>query len=326
MSLLTAVLTASFVILSSASDATDAYILDSSIDPCEEAGQYQIKNKILSLLEKPANLPKNPKWPKDPLEDDHTPEFDKLLALPEDQRWRQIGLMKAFNPAYFQDTLQKEIRDNMLCNLKRMECMSIDDIATPMSSLNGQRAWYAMYDALPDSQKPAVNSQIQQLRQQVIEPMMSAYYRMVVRPSKDFVESLVPAGYPYDPIPSMPSDTEGDWNVQGKYPGAGTASLPTPNGPAYRSNRKATYSLVQMADKSRQRCNDMSTEAKKIMCHLDYGVVMTKIARGMKKRGELPELTTSEGDSLLASLDQIDAKVTAMKQVHRTACMSAKDI
>lgn len=209
--------------------------------------------------------------------------------------------------------------------------MSIDDISTPIESIKGVRAWWALYDAMPDQSKQQTNYVLTEMRKQLIEPMLFNYYKVAVEPSKMLVESRVPAGYPFDPIPSMPSSVEGDWDVKAAYPSVGTASLPTPDGPGYRQTKKAAWnshrvSLIQQAEKSRQKCNDMSTETKKILCHLDFGIVQSKIARAMKKNGELPELTKSQEDAMLAKLDQLDAKVKQMKQVHRTACMNAKNI
>lgn len=331
MSLRTAVLIASFVASqfagSIATNAAAEYVLDSSIDACEEAGQHQIKNNIISLLQIPKDLPpKTMRWPKDSLEDADGWAHGMVERIPEDRRWKFIGMAKAFNPIFFMETLMKEVRDNLLCNLKRMECMSIDDISTPIESMTGTRAIYAMIDALPEDMKPAYYFMVAEVRRRVIEPMQLIMYRTMVKPQKDMVEGLVPKGYPYDVIPSMPSDKEGDWDVTGNYPSVGTASLPTPQGSAWRLNKQSRFSLLQTAEKSRQKCNDKSTETKKILCHLDFGIVQSKIMRRMRKGGELPELSKKEQDDALAQLDQIDAQMTEMKKNHRTACIKARDV
>merc|ERR1719456_1583362 len=100
-----------------------------------------------------------------------------------------VGLLKAFNPVFFLDTYQKEVRDNALCNFKRMECMSIDDIATPMESIKGIRGWWAVYDAMPDAAKQNTNYIITEMRKQIIEPTLYNFYTTLVEPSKKLVES-----------------------------------------------------------------------------------------------------------------------------------------
>lgn len=331
----TAALIASFVTLQFATsialevatNATAEYVLDSSIDQCTDAGQKEINHMLVSLLQKPTNMPTGMKWPKDSLEDEGTPGYEMLKKFPEKDRWKIIGLLKALHPVYFVETLAKEVRDNLLCNLKRMECMSIDDISTPIESIKGTRLIYAMIDALPEEQKPVYHNMVAEVRKRFIEPTMLLKYRYTVKPQKDFVESLVPKGYPYDPIPSMPSSVEGDFDIsKGGYPYVGTASLPTPNGPAYRSIKQSQFSLLQMAEKSRQRCNDMTTEIKKSMCHLDLAAVQSKIMRRMGKRSEMPEFSKSEGDTALAALDQIETAMAEMKKNHQEACKKVKDI